>query len=86
MPALESRNGDFDHTVEVISFTSDDRRHCQYSSWLREKDMRTIKHLVDFVGEGVFADFGTYVLKQLVRSAQQGTREVSWNHHQRSYF
>ena len=77
--AHNEARGDFYHRVEVISLTSDGLPHCQYSSWVREKDMRAIEHLVDVVGQRVFADFGTYVLNQLVRSAQQRTRNPLWN-------
>jgi hypothetical protein len=35
--------------------------------------MRTIRHFVDVAGQRVFADFGTFVLERLVRSAEQRT-------------
>ena len=41
--------------------------------------MRRIEQLADAVGQRVFADFGTYVLKQLIRSAQRRTRNPLWN-------
>jgi hypothetical protein len=35
--------------------------------------MRTIKHLAEVAGQCVFADFGTFVLERLVRSAERRT-------------
>jgi hypothetical protein len=32
--------------------------------------MRTIKHLAGVAGQCVFADFGTFLLERLVRSAE----------------
>ena len=39
-----------------------------------EKAMRSIKLLADVAGQRVFADFGTFVLERLVRSAERRTR------------
>jgi hypothetical protein len=33
--------------------------------------MRAFKHFADVAGQRVFADFGTFVLERLVRSAEQ---------------
>jgi hypothetical protein len=43
-----------------------------------EKAMRTIKHLADVAGQRVFADFGTFVLERLVRSAVPLLRGEAW--------
>jgi hypothetical protein len=45
--------------------------------------MRTIEHLADAVGQRVFADFGTYVLERLLRSAQRRACNPLWNATQR---
>ena len=58
---------------EVIFFTFEGLPRCHYSPRSVEKAMRTIKHLADVAGQRVFADFGTFVLEHLVRSAEQRT-------------
>jgi hypothetical protein len=45
--------------------------------------MRVIEHLADTVGQRVFADFGTYVLERLIRSAQRRACSRLWSATQR---
>jgi len=35
--------------------------------------MRKIEQLIDVVGQRVFADFGTFMLERLIRSAERRT-------------